>query len=173
MKIKNLAAKPTLVQSSVLPTLLDITSLLLWITGHRCSVVLAILAFLKAWNGTRFFFANKCTIPRLSQHGKHWGTVFPGAARRRRGDGLSASWPFISAIILWQGGDPTGELLRCTLSSRWYAVIRPFESSSVSFSSLSHSLSSPPLLLLVAHKLLLVLALHHSKWRSIKSLWMT
>lgn len=44
-------------------------------------------------------------------------------------------------------------------------------SSSVSFSSLSHSLSSLPLLPLVflgQHKLLVVLALHHSKWHSLK-----
>lgn len=88
-------------QSSVPPTLLDITSLLLWIIGHLCSVVLAILACLKAWNGTRFFFANKWAIPR--PRSMHWRTVFLGAARRQHGDGLGASWPFNCAIILQQG----------------------------------------------------------------------
>lgn len=100
------------------------------------------------------------------------GSLFLNAAERPRSDGLNTSGPFISVIILQQYGESHWRFVWYKLYSRWYAVIRPFESPSVSafLLTLSSSLPSPSLFCPHSSWRAAFRALHHSTWRAIKLL---
>lgn len=100
------------------------------------------------------------------------GSLFLNAAERPRSDSLNTSGPFISVIILQQYGESHWRFVWYKLYSRWYAVIRPFESPSVSafLLTLSSSLPSPSLFCPHSSWRAAFRALHHSTWRAIKLL---
>lgn len=121
----------------------------------------------KRWSGGK-----KKQSRCLSGAANAGGSLFLNAAERLRSDGLNTSGPFISVIILQQYGQSHWRFVWYKLYSRWYAVIRPFESPSVSAFLLTLSSSLPSLSLFCPHSSWRAAfrALHHSTWRAIKLL---
>lgn len=109
---------------------------------------------------------------RLSGAANAGGSLFLNAAEQPRSDSLNTSGPFISVIILQQHGQSHWRFVWYKLYSRWYAVIRPFESPSVSAFLLTLSSSLPSFSLFCPHSSWRAAfrALHHSTWRAIKLL---